>query len=114
MAFEIAAEMRQIGKTADFRGLSDGKCLICQKIFRLVEPYFNQIAVRGAAKKLFIIRIKLAFFHIGHLAKLFCRPVFLIMAQHLKAQLLEFLIQSGRSSAAFLYSRIPRDAVIII
>lgn len=61
MAFEIAAEMRQIGKTADFRGLSDGKCLICQKIFRLVEPYFNQIAVRGAAEKLFIIRIKLAF-----------------------------------------------------
>ena len=53
MAFEIAAEMRQIGKTADFRGLSDGKCLICQKIFRLVEPYFNQIAVRGAAEKLF-------------------------------------------------------------
>ena len=52
--------------------------------------------MRCAAEKLLIIRIKLAFFHICHLAELFRRPLFLIVAQHRKAQLLKFLVQSGR------------------
>lgn len=61
MLFEIAAEVRQIGKAAKLSSLTNGERLVREKVFRLIEAHLYQIIMRCAAEKLFIIGIKLAF-----------------------------------------------------
>ena len=92
MLFEIAAEVRQIGKAAKLSSLTNGERLVREKVFRLIEAHLYQIIMRCAAEKLFIIGLKLAFFHIGPLAKLFHGPFLFIVAQHGKAQLLKLTV----------------------